>query len=214
MRGFRGVGFRSEGARAERQAVRQETVERLEGAGFRTGGFTGDPSSVRSGMSDGLRRQIAQNEEREARAQAKIESKRAERVAAFAESANQHAIAMALEAGEQFNPRMLHGEGLGHTPAELIELVSARQDVEDLRFEAAELEEFRRWKAQKTASTSADNSAPTQLQLEAGAQTQARAERERARRRDTLWTLGRAREQTYEMIKSAEAYKARYGESW
>jgi hypothetical protein len=207
-------GSKSEGARATRQAVRDEVAERLQDVGVPIGGFAGDVTSVRSTMSDGLRRQVAQNEEREAREQAKLERERQARVDAFAESANRHAIAMALEAGEEFHPRMLAGQGLGHTVRELVEAVSIRQDVEDQRFEAAELEEFRKWKAARQAGAQADNSAPTQLQLEAGAQMQARAARERARRRDTLWTLGLAREQTFGMIKSAEAYKARYGESW
>jgi hypothetical protein len=208
------VGSKSEGARATRQAVRDEVAERLQEVGVPIGGFTGDATSVRSTMSDGLRRQVAQLEEREAREQAKWERERQAEVDRFAESANRHAIAMALEAGEEFHPRMLAGQGLGHTPRELVEAVSARQDVEDQRFEAAELEEFRKWKAARQAGAQADNSAPTPLQLEAGAQMQARAARERTRRRDTLWTLGRAREQTRQMIKSAEAYKRRYGESW
>jgi hypothetical protein len=113
-------GFKSESERERRQSVRAEVAERLEAVGVPTGGFTGDVTSVRSTMSDGLRRQVAALEEREAREQAKIERERQAPVEAFERSANQHAIAMALEAGEQFSPRMLHGEGLGHQPHELV----------------------------------------------------------------------------------------------
>jgi hypothetical protein len=182
-------GFKAEGAKLERQSARAETVERLEGVGVRAGGFEGSPSSVRSGMSDGLHRQIVLNEERESRESAKAEAERAARVEAFAESALQHAIQQALESGEEFNPRMLRGEQLGHTPRELIEQVSARQDIEDERFEAQELQEFRAWKAQKSASTSADLSAPTQRQLEAEQLMQARAKRFREKENDRLITL-------------------------
>jgi hypothetical protein len=170
-------GSKSERARSVRQTVRDEVAERLQEVGIPIGGFTGDPSSVRSTMSDGLRRQIALNEEREARAQAELEHERQVRVERFADSASRHAIAMALEAGEEFHPRMLAGQGLGHTVRELIETVSDRQDIEDQRIEAAELEEFRRWKAAKSAGLSGDVSAPTAQQLEAQQLTQQRAER-------------------------------------
>jgi hypothetical protein len=209
------AGFKSAGERDRRKAAHQETVETLEAAGVPTGGF-GD--SVYARMSPGLRGAIAEAAAEEAYKAAKAERERrhqAEQWQARSEEAARHiAIREALEAGEDASPRALRGEALGHTPAELIAIVAAQQDVEDQRFEAAELREFRRWKAERSADTSADVSAPTSLQLEQGSQTQARAATERRRRNDRLFTLQMAREQTFQMIKSAEGYKKRYGESW
>jgi hypothetical protein len=200
------AGFKSEGERQRRAASRAETVETLEGAGFPTGGFTGDASSVRSTMSDGLRRQVAQLEEREAREQARIERERQAEVAAFAESANRHAIAMALEQGEEFHPRMLSGQGLGHTVRELVEAVSARQDIEDQRFEAAELQEFREWKRRRDEGTQADNSAPTARQIAEHELMQERAARFRQKINGRVETRRIAHE---EALKRAE-YERRW----
>jgi hypothetical protein len=206
------AGSKSEGARERRQTAHTEVVERLDGVGIRTGGFTGSQSSVRSAMSDGMRRQVAELEEREARAHARLEAERAAEVAAFEESALSAAVLMALEEGEAFSPRMLRGEQVGHTKDELIAIVSARQDHEDARFEAEELREFRKWK--ETRGEQADVSAPSELQKEAGAAMESRAATERRRRHDHLYTMARAREQSVELIKAAESYKKRYGVGW
>jgi hypothetical protein len=208
------AGSKSEGARERRQTAHTEVVERLDGVGIRTGGFTGSQSSVRSAMSDGARRQVAELEEREAREQARAERERAAQVAMFEEGALALAVVNALDEGEAFSPRMLRGELVGHTPAELKAIVSARQDHEDARFEAEELREFRKWKEARGEGGQADVSAPTSLQKEAGAQMESRAATERARRRDHLYTMGRAREQSVELIKAAESYKRRYGVGW
>jgi hypothetical protein len=154
-------------------------------------------------MSPRLQRQIAAQEEAEAREAAKLERERAYRAEQFQERAQQSAIAAALEAGEEFHPRMLHGERLGHQPHEFIAAASARMDVEDQRFEASELAEFREWKRRRGEATQGDTAAPTQRQLDADKLMQERAAKYRARQNDRLWTLELAREQSAAQTRAA-----------
>jgi hypothetical protein len=130
-------------------------------------------------MSPRLQRQIAEAEAAEARDQAKAERQRAERAETLRESANQAAIAQALQEGEEFHSRMLRGQGVGHQPAEFIALASARQGVEDERAAALEMAAFRQWQAAQSASNSGDVSAPSQRQLEADRLMRERAARYR-----------------------------------
>jgi hypothetical protein len=112
------VGSKSEGARAKRQAVRDEVAERLQEAGVPIGGFG---ESLRSQMSPATQRQIAEAEAVEAYEMAKEERKRAARAQAWQErseeAARQIAVAEAVAAGEDASPRALRGERLGHEPA-------------------------------------------------------------------------------------------------
>jgi hypothetical protein len=91
-------------------------------------------------------------------------------------------------------PRALRGEGVGHTPADFLALRSAEMDREDLMAEAAQRRQYQKWLLRKSSLTSADTSAPTQLQLEEGAQMQARAAKYRARSREQAEILQKARE--------------------
>jgi hypothetical protein len=155
----------------------------LQAQGVRLGGF--GESSVRSQMSPRLQRQIAESEEREARESARLERERPSRVGAWRERSLQAAITQALELGEELNnPRALRGEPLGHTPAEFVSLMSARQDVEDRAAEAPERREFERWKAAQSASSSGDVSAPTVRQLAEEQLMQERARRFREQEYD------------------------------
>jgi hypothetical protein len=179
---MRRAGFKSEGARATRQTVRDEMAERLEGAGIRIGGF-GD--SLRAQMSPATQRRIAEAEAAEAYEAAKQERERAVRAQAWQERseelARRTAVDEALAAGEDASPRALRGERLGHEPHEFLALMSARQDHEDMVLEAKRLEYLRRCEAAYDAGDYADNSAPTQRQLEADELMRARAARYRAR---------------------------------
>ena len=115
------------------------------------GGFNG---AARSQMSPGLLRQIAAQEEQEARQAAEERRKREAKAEAWRSRAVQSAVAEALDAGEQFSPQMLEGHGLGHTQSEFVALVSARQDHEDAMAAAREWQEFRRWQEERSASMS------------------------------------------------------------
>jgi hypothetical protein len=71
----------------------------------------------------------------------------------------------------------LAGRGLGHTPRELIETVSAQQDLKDAQAEARQRAAYYRWQVELSADMSVDMSAPTpaeKVELEA---TTARAAR-------------------------------------
>ena len=92
---------------------------------------------------------------------------------------------------------------MGHTPAEFVALMSARQDLEDVVQEAAKRQAMRRWEAQYDAGLQGDVSAPTARQLAEEELMQGRAKRERARY-DQRWTLMLAREQTARQIRAAE----------
>jgi hypothetical protein len=122
------------------------------------GGFGG---SIRSMMSDGLQRRLAEQEAAEAREAAQEERERALRAEAFRESNLQAAIAAALEAGEEFHPRMLRGERLGHTTSEFIAARSAQMDVEDAQLAARQRVAYNRFLAAQGELNSGDMSAPT-----------------------------------------------------
>jgi hypothetical protein len=122
------------------------------------GGFGG---SIRSMMSPGLQRRLAEQEAAEAREAKEQERFRAQRAEAHHEASIQAAIAQALEQGQEFNPRMLRGEGLGRTRAEAIQYYSAMQDREDVLAAAREQLAFRRWQAEQAALYSGDASADT-----------------------------------------------------
>jgi colicin import membrane protein len=140
---------------------------------YEGGGFGG---SIRSRMSEDLQIRLEAVEAQDQMDAAKAEKDRKRRVEQFQERAQQAAIAAALEAGQAFHPRMLRGEGVGHTPAEFIAQAHARMDVEDAHAEAQAAADYRRWQREYYAGTSADTSAPTAQQLEEGAQTQARTD--------------------------------------
>ena len=154
------------------------------------GGFNG---SARSQMSPGLLRQIAEQEDREARQAAEEVRKREERAEEWRSRATAAAIQDAVAAGEQFHPGMLAGRGLGHTKQEFIALASARQDHEDAIAAAREQAKFRAWQLEQTASVSINTSAPTPAELAEQAQITSRAEAYRARRRDRSETIQAAR---------------------
>jgi hypothetical protein len=106
---------RSASERARRAAIREERVERLEGAGIATGGFAGG-GSVRSTMSPDLLRRVEAAEALEDQKVAREQHVRAERARQWQESQLQSAITEALLQGEESSPRRLRGETLGsHT---------------------------------------------------------------------------------------------------
>jgi hypothetical protein len=154
------------------------------------GGFNG---SATSQMSPSLLRQIALQEEAEARKAAEELRKREERAEEWQTRAVTAAIQDAMDRGEEFNPRMLDGRGLGHTPAEFVALVSARQDHEDMQAAARERQAFEAWKFQESVGTSADVSAPTPVELAEQATMAARVEAFRARRREQAKVIQAAR---------------------
>ena len=90
-------------------------------------------------------------------------------------------------------PRALRGEQLGHTPAEFVAIVSARQDVEDAQREARQRKAFQNFQAELSAVPTLDSTAPTALQLEEGHQTKARQDAEDAQRRERSQTITYAR---------------------
>jgi hypothetical protein len=120
------------------------------------GGFGG---SLRSQMSEQLQRRIAEQEAAEAREAAQEERARAQRAEVHQENAIQAAISQALENGEDFHPRMLRGERLGHTRQEFLAMQSARMDAEDAQLAARQQAAFRKWQAEQSASMSGDTSA-------------------------------------------------------
>jgi hypothetical protein len=122
------------------------------------GGFDG---SIRSMMSPQLQRRIAEEEAREAREARQEEKARAERAEAFQAANVQAAIAQAIESGQEWNPRMLRGQGYGRTRQEAIQYYSELQDMEDRRAEAREAKEFENWKIQRSTSLSGDTSVHT-----------------------------------------------------
>jgi hypothetical protein len=137
------------------------------------GGFGG---SLRSQMSDQLQRKIAAEEAAEAREAAQEERARAQRVEALQENAIQAAIAMAIENGEEFHPRMLRGERIGHTSQEFIAMVSAQQDLQDAQLAARQRITYNRWLEQQGELNSGDMTAPSPEE------TSARAERDERHR--------------------------------
>ena len=177
-------GSKSEGERLRHRTSHQETVETLQAAGFRTGGFAGAGSSVRSQMSPDLLRRVEEAEALEDQKAAREQAVRAEAARSWQENQLQSAVTAALVAGEASNPRKLRGETLGHSPAEAVALASARQDHEDMLAEAAKREYLRRVEAQYDAGNQADNSPPTAEQLEAKQLMQQRAKRYREREQD------------------------------
>jgi dynactin complex subunit len=119
------------------------------------GGFGG----VLPGMSEQLQARIRAEEVAEARELARERRERAQRAEEFQQSNIQGAIAMALERGENFNPRWLRGERLGNTVSEAIQRFSGMQDLEDVRAQLQERKEFEQWKLQRSESMSGDASA-------------------------------------------------------
>jgi hypothetical protein len=122
------------------------------------GGFGG---SLRSQMSPQVQRRIAEQEAAEAREAAQEERARAQRREDFETRNVQAAIAMAIENGQEWSPRMLRGQGYGRTRSEAIAYYSELQDMEDRRAEVREAKEFENWKIQRSASMSGDTSAHT-----------------------------------------------------
>jgi hypothetical protein len=122
------------------------------------GGFNG---SLRSQMSPQLQRQIAQQEQIEAREAAQEERARTERAEVLQENAIRAAISQAVEQGQDFHPRMLRGERLGRTRQEAIAYFSGLQDMEDRKVELAERREFEQWQIRRAESLSGDTSVAT-----------------------------------------------------
>jgi hypothetical protein len=122
------------------------------------GGFN---NSLRSQMSEGLQRRLAEQEAAEAREAAQEQREQRMRAEAHQESAIQAAIAMELERGEAFHPRWLRGEKLGHTPSEFIALRAEQMDVEDAQREARVRAAHRKLQAQLEQQEYGDLTAPT-----------------------------------------------------
>jgi hypothetical protein len=110
-------------------------------------------------MSPQLQRQIALQEQAEAKEAREEERLRAQRREALEENAIRAAINQAVENGQEFHPRMLRGERLGRTRQEAIAYYSELQDMEDRRAEVREAKEFENWKIQRSASLSGETSA-------------------------------------------------------
>ena len=152
--------------------------------------------SVRERMSPGLQRQIAEQEEAEAREAAKLERERAVRAETWRERSLQAAIAQAIADGENINPRRaMRGEGIGHSPQEFIEMMGSVQAAEDARAEALEARAYREWKAAREQGTFADTSAPTPEEVAAAVQEQQRTDFYLDRKRQREMAVAEAREQ-------------------
>src|SRR5215216_7006884 len=91
------------------------------------GGFN---NSLRSQMSPQLQRQIALQEQVEAKEAREEERLRAQRREDLEARNVQAAVAQALENGAEFSPKMLHGQGYGRTRSEAIAYYSELQDME------------------------------------------------------------------------------------
>jgi hypothetical protein len=135
------------------------------------GGFGG---SIRSMMSPGLQRRLAEQEAAEAKEGREQERERALRAEVHHEASIQAAIAQALEQGQEFNPRMLRGEGLGRTVSESLAYYSAVADAEDRRRAAQARRAFNEWQARHNELHSADMSAPSPEELQSRAESEAR----------------------------------------
>ena len=85
--------------------------------------------------------------------------------------------------------RALHGDGVGHEPREFIEMVSAQQDLEDSQAEARDRAAYNRWLVQRSERTSADMSAPSEMDKAELAEWQKRARK--FREKQTVINLAR-----------------------
>jgi hypothetical protein len=139
------------------------------------GGFDG---SVRGMMSPQLQARLAEEEAREAREAREEERSRAQRAEDFQTRGLQGAIADAIQRGEQYHPKMLRGERLGHQPHEFIRLVSDAQDVEDAQREARQRAAFFKWQVEQGELNSGDMSVAT---VEAQRAEEQRRQDQRAR---------------------------------
>jgi hypothetical protein len=139
------------------------------------GGFGG---SLRSQMSPQLQRQIALQEQAEAKEAREEERARAQRIEDLEARNVQAAIAMAIENGQEFSPRMLRGQGYGRTRSEAIAYYSELQDMEDRRAEVREAKEFENWKIQRSAGLSGDTTADLILSERAEREKQETRQRE------------------------------------
>jgi hypothetical protein len=141
------------------------------------GGFGG---VLRSQMSPQLQRRLAEAEAAEAKEAAQEERARAQRREDFEARNAQAAIAQAIEAGQEFSPRMLRGQGYGRTRQEAVQYFSDLQDVEDRRAEAQERIEFEKWQIRRSESMSGDSTADLVL-AERAEQDEQEARRREAR---------------------------------
>lgn len=131
-----------------------------------TAATEGFGTALRARMSPDLQRKIAQQQHDEAR-EAAVESRRREAESAQWQERNLQAAAQqAVNAGEAMTPRLMNGEGLGRSPAEFVRQQYALMDIEDAQERARQAVAFRRWQAAQTANTTADMTAPTQLEVE------------------------------------------------
>ena len=79
------------------------------------------------------------------------------------EASVRDAVVTAYERGDDVDIRRVYGgdlRSLGRTRQELLSLVSAQQDADDARREAADRREFEAWKPARAQSLSGDNTAP------------------------------------------------------
>jgi hypothetical protein len=166
------------------------------------GGFNG---SLRSQMSPQLQRRLAEAEAAEAKQARDEERQRAQRREDLEARNVQAAIAMAIENGEEFSPRMLRGQGYGRTRSEAIAYYSDLQDMEDRRAEVREAKEFEQWQIQRSASLSGDSTAD--LVLAERAERDGREERQREARMNAS-VRRHVKRQTVE-----EARKAAFGDT-
>jgi hypothetical protein len=161
--------------------------------------------SVRSLMSPGLQARIAEEEEREARETAKLERERTVKAELWRERSLQAAIAQAINDGENINPRWAaQGRGIGHSPAEFVQMMAAVQDAEDMREEARERAEYLKWRRDRGESTSGDMSAPTPEQVEANRLDAERSAKYRDRMYQRRVTLDHARRQAEEIAAAGD----------
>jgi len=145
-------------------------------------------------MSPGLQRQIAEQEEAEAREAAKEARERAARAQLWQERSLQAAIAQAVLDGESVNPRQaMQGRGIGHQPHEFVAMMAAVQDAEDEREAAREHAEYLAWKRDRGESMQGDMTAPTHEEAEANRLDAARSAKYREHISQRQVTLDQAR---------------------
>jgi hypothetical protein len=131
---------------------------------YQGGGFN---DSLRSGMSDQLRRLLAADDFRSQQEAAEIERQRAAHADLARERAIASLVAEAIERGEGVtHQQRMSGEGLGRTPSEFVAQRAAIMDMEDAREEARRRSEFNRWQLQQSAAHTYDDTA---VQAEKGA---------------------------------------------
>jgi hypothetical protein len=157
---------------------------------YMDGGF-GNKATMEHG-SPQLRARMARIDAEDERQAVVEERERAQRAADLHARAVQASIAAALERGEEFDMRRAMRHGVGRTHAEILAEASARMDYDDAVAAARERAEFNRWQLAKSASMSADMSAPTEAEVAEAELTAARAEERRTKRRETSTLLGHA----------------------